>query len=220
MGIRPPLIGQHKNMKTPRPTSRRSQFRGQLAVAAGVSAVCLGLLTLASPAQAQVTAGQFSKPGQDLAAYSKAADHSYWTMAPGNNCTNYVAWRLIQNGMSPKITWLHNGGDWAGEARSHHIPVDHVASVGAVAQWAPGAPSAGSSGHVAYVEVVDAKSITVSEDNYPNGPRRLRVIQKGSPEWPTNFIHFAPTSSARHGSPAANSTEWQQLVKYYERTFR
>ncbi len=194
---------------------------------AGLAAV--GLLSIgaafgtALPAQATVTTictGSGFKC--DTTGYGKVANKSYWTMAPGHNCTNYVAYRLIQAGMPKNITWLHNGGDWARDARKHHVPVDKTPTVGSVAQWNNGAGGMSSAGHVAYVIDVTPTSITVAEDNYSAGPMDVRVITKGDPGWPSNFIHFTP---ANMGAPApapttaAQTSQWQTFIADYQRTY-
>lgn len=138
----------------------------------------------------------------DDTGYGKAANKSYWTMAAGHNCTNYVAWRLIQAGLPRNIDWLHNGADWAHDAKKHGIPVDDTPEVGAVAQWLSGAGGLSWAGHVAYVQAVDADSITIIEDNYSSGPLQIRKIHRGDPGWPSNFIHFmsAPTGALGSGT--------------------
>lgn len=159
------------------------------------------------------TAEQLQRARQQLARYTAASDTSYWTMAPGHNCTNYIAWRLIQRGMPRNITWLHNASEWAHEARAHDVPVNQVPSVGAIAQWNAGTPGS-YSGHVAYVEAVGANWILISEDNYGGGPRHLEVIRTGTPEWPSHFIHF----QAKPATASASTDAWKQFLRtYYER---
>lgn len=126
----------------------------------------------------------------DKNGYASEAYRSYWTMAAGHNCTNYVAWRMIQDGMTARVTWLHNGGQWAADARKKGVPVDGNPHVGDAAQWYGGSPNVSSSGRVAYIEEVTEKSITVAEDNYSSGPLRIRTIFRGDDHWPSNFIHL------------------------------
>lgn len=166
------------------------QILGATALAA-VIAVTGQSLVSAAPAQA---APEYGCTGFDYhcdqSGYAEHAETSFWNMAPGHNCTNYVAYRLIQDGMPQQTDWLHNGGDWADDARAHTVPVDDVPAVGAVAQWTSGAGGVSAAGHVAYVEQVGDGWIIVAEDNYSAGPMSTRKIQVGDPEWPSNFIHF------------------------------
>lgn len=151
----------------------------------------VGIPLLAAPVQAKEIEGCSSYGFEcDKTGFGDAAYRSYWTMAPGHNCTNYVAWRMIQDGMSPKVSWLHNGGQWAAEARNHGFAVDDDPQPGDAAQWLGGSPNISYAGHVAYVEKVTSRSITVTEDNYSSGPLRVRTIFRGDEHWPSNFIHF------------------------------
>ncbi len=145
----------------------------------------------------------------DKTGYGAVAEHSFWTMAGGHNCTNYVAYRLIRDGMPRRLQDMHNGTDWAHDARAHHYLVDKVPTAGSVAQWMSGSPNVSWAGHVAYVEAVGPDSITVTEDNYSSGPLRVRIITRNDPAWPSHFIHFgtptgsaAPISSPVPGFPA------------------
>lgn len=196
------------------------QSRRGAVIASAVALLSFGgMFAVAQPASATVTTTCTGSAYKcDTTGYGKAANKSYWTMAPGHNCTNYVAYRLIQDGMPTNITWLHNGGDWAREARKHHVLVDKNPTVGSVAQWNSGAGGVSSSGHVAYVTAVTADTITVAEDNYPSGPNQIRVITHGDPGWPSNFIHFTavPTAGQQVGP---NAAQWQVFVADYQRTF-
>ena len=200
--------------------SPRIQRRRGAVITSAVAMLSFGcMFGVAQPASATVTTTCTGSGYKcDTTGYGKAANKSYWTMAPGHNCTNYVAYRLIQDGMPPNITWLHNGGDWAREARKHHIPVDKTPTVGSVAQWNSGAGGVSSSGHVAYVTAVSADSITVAEDNYPAGPNQIRVITRTDPGWPSNFIHFSVAPAA---GAAVNPTadQWQVFVTNYQQAF-
>lgn len=205
-------------------TSHVSKRMGRIAGVAAIGLVGVGTaLGTAAPAQATITT-QCTGSGFkcDDTGYGKVANKSYWTMAPGHNCTNYVAYRLIQDGMPKKVTWLHNGGDWAREARRHHVPVDKTPTVGSVAQWNHGAGGMSSSGHVAYVIAVTPTSITVAEDNYSSGPMAVRTITTDDPGYPSNFIHFTP---ANMGVPTAatatgaQASDWHVFVSDYKRTF-
>jgi len=182
-------------------------------------------LGTAAPAQAKVTTDCTGYGFKcDDTGYGKAAYQSYWTMAPGHNCTNYVAYRLIQDGMPKKITWLHNGGDWAREAKRHGVPVDKVPAVGSVAQWNHGAGGMSSSGHVAYVLAVTPNSITIAEDNYSAGPMAVRTITTRDPGYPSNFIHFTPENmgakvKAKPAVAPVQANDWHVFVADYQRAF-
>ena len=113
----------------------------------------------------------------------------YWQMYPGHNCTNYVAYRMVKNGMPNTRPWdgAGNASHWGVEMASI---TDQTPRVGAVAWWRAGVPPAGSSGHLAYVEkVISSTEIVVSED-YWGGDFHWREITKTSSGWPSGFIHF------------------------------
>lgn len=216
-------MNSHQNTNTSR-SIRSNQRMQKFAGAAAIGLIGVGAaLGTAAPAQAKVTT-ECSGSGFkcDNTGYGKVSQKSYWTMAPGHNCTNYVAYRLIQDGMPKKITWLHNGGDWAREAKKHGVPVDKVPTVGSVAQWNHGAGGMSSSGHVAYVIAVTPTSITVAEDNYSAGPMAVRTITTNDPGYPSNFIHFTP---ANMGAPTPASatpvqaSDWHVFVANYQRSF-
>ena len=100
--------------------SPRIQRRRGAVITSAVALLSFGgMFAVAQPASATVTTTCTGSGYKcDTTGYGKAANKSYWTMAPGHNCTNYVAYRLIQDGMPPNITWLHNGGDWAARPAS------------------------------------------------------------------------------------------------------
>jgi surface antigen len=133
--------------------------------------------------------------------YAGHADASYWRMTAGNECTNYVAYVEATAFRAPTPQYLlGNAGQWPSTAAAHGIVVNHVPSVGAVAEWDGGAPGMGSMGHVAVVEKVGPRSryILISQQHIgsdPNGYDWTR-INAGFPsaqwqEWPDHFIHFA-----------------------------
>ncbi|MDN4175822.1 CHAP domain-containing protein [Nocardioides sp. SOB77] len=110
-------------------------------------------------------------------------------MYAGHNCTNYVAYRLIESGMPNARPWEGSGNanNWGAEMASI---TDQVPRVGAVAWWKANVPPAGSAGHVAYVEkVISSTEIVVSED-YWGGDFHWRRITKTGTGWPSGFIHF------------------------------
>ena len=112
-----------------------------------------------------------------------------------HNCTLYVAYRLMQNGVNDP-GWHDNATNWAKQANSHGVAVNQTPAVGAIAQWNLGI------GHVAYVESFDSSGITITMDDYytsqpwPNGYTARVHIATGSLAWPDNFIHFKDQSNS------------------------
>jgi surface antigen len=101
------------------------------------------------------------------------------------DCTNYVAWRLMFNGMpEPQVPQLGGAGQWDHYARLQGIPVNSTPAVGAVAQWSA------NDYHVAWVEQIYGDgTLLVSESDWPGAShwldyRRLNVSQV------ENFIHI------------------------------
>lgn len=148
--------------------------------------------------------------GYGHAGYRQASSTMFWRMYAGHNCTNYVAYRLIQSGMPDVRPWSGSGNasNW-GVAMA---PItDQTPTVGSVAWYKPNVTPAGSSGHVAYVEqVISDTEIIVSED-YWGGDFYWRRITKTGGGWPSGFIHFndrvvAPTTApAIVGTPAVGA---------------
>ncbi len=121
--------------------------------------------------------------------YRQVSSTMFWKMYAGHNCTNYVAYRLIQSGMSDVRPWQGSGNasNW-GVAMA--AITDQVPSVGAIAWYKPHVTPAGGSGHVAVVEqVISDTEIIVSED-YWGGDFYWRRITKSGGGWPSGFIHF------------------------------
>ena len=148
--------------------------------------------------------------GYGHAGYRSAASTMYWRMFTGHNCTNYVAYRLIQNGMPNTRPWEGSGNaaNWGVAMASI---TDQTPRVGAVAWYKPHVTPAGSAGHVAYVEqVISDTEIIVSED-YWGGDFYWRHITKTGGGWPSGFIHFNDaaiepiTPPAISGTPAVGS---------------
>lgn len=146
-----------------------------------------------SPAQAAFTSlctgyDSCSRQGMSNYGYQASSSTSYWRMTPGHNCTNYVAYRLVKNGMPNTRPWSSTGNayNWgiANAAKTNKTP-----TVGSVAWWGANAAPMGASGHVAYVEkVVSADEIIISEDNW-GGDFHWRRVTRAS-YWPSGFIHF------------------------------
>lgn len=132
--------------------------------------------------------------------FSGYSGHSVWGYpvdANGNNCTNYAAFRLSQNGVSNPGN-LGNAGEWASKAQSKGFTVNQTPAVGSIAQWNYGSAYAPSNGHVAYVEEVGSGYIVETESNY-EGPSRKVRITSGDQYWPNNFIHFKDVSGGGGG---------------------
>ena len=141
--------------------------------------------------------------------------------AGSHNCTLYSAFRLEQEGAN-QPSWYDNAPGWATKAAASGTPVDQNPTAGSIAQWNTGV------GHVAYVEAVTASSITVTGDNYYTASRvvdgiQLKggytetvVIQRSSPDWPDNFIHFTvarsttPNSYEGHMVHSSDDTKFQK----------
>lgn len=136
--------------------------------------------------------------------YRKASGQMYWRMYSGHNCTNYVAYRMIKNGMSTERPWDGTGMayNWGKANRSI---TDDTPMVGAVAWW-DAYDGVGSSGHVAYVQkVVNNRKIVISEDSW-GGDFHWRTITKDGGGWPTGFVHFTDRSVAMTEAPAVTGT--------------
>lgn len=148
--------------------------------------------------------------GYGNAGYRQASSTSYWRMFTGHNCTNYVAYRLVQSGMPDVRPWEGNGNasNWGTAMASI---TDQTPTVGSVAWYRSGVAPAGGNGHVAYVEqVISDSEIIVSED-YWGGDFYWRRVTKTGGGWPSGFIHFndrvvAPTTApAIVGTPAVGA---------------
>ena len=142
--------------------------------------------------------------------YGTVSSTMYWKMYSGHNCTNYVAYRLIQTGMADARPWVGSGNasNWGVAMASI---TDQTPTVGSVAWYRSNVSPAGSNGHVAYVEqVISDTEIVVSED-YWGGNFHWRRITKTGGGWPSGFIHFndrvvAPTTApAIVGTPAVGA---------------
>jgi surface antigen len=156
------------------------------ATALGASATTAGAGTIVYECRASSTA---------CLSFSGYAGRSVWgypVNSTGNNCTNYVAYRLARNGVRQQ-SGLGNGGSWATNARARGFRVDRTPAVGAVAQWNYGSVYAPSYGHVGYVEEVTSAHIVISDSSWSGGSYRWR-IPKGDRNWPSNFIHFKDTT--------------------------
>ncbi len=125
-----------------------------------------------------------------------ANERSYWGMYAGHNCTNYVAWRLIQDGIAEPPTSPGSADSWAANALLDGYRVDAIPTAGSVAHWGSFEGGYGVDGHVAYVEKVnDDGSILVSEDFWRGGTQTGSLtFRKVDPAKVSDFIHYADES--------------------------
>ena len=142
--------------------------------------------------------------------YGGHAESSYWLMSAGDECTNYAAYvEQTVYGVAAPGYILGDGGSWAMTAAAHGVAVDHIPTIGAVAEWDDGTDGIGGPGHVGVVEAVGRIGnritwIDVSQqhiDSDADGYDWERIYAQSSPStwepWPSHFIHFAgrPTNS-------------------------
>jgi len=189
-------------------TGDRRALRGLAALLATVL-VALGVLVPA-PARADHTSlctgyAACKQAGYSHAGYRNNNDTMYWRMYSGHNCTNYVAYRLVQSGMPNTRPWSGGGNASYWGHEMDHL-TDRTPMVGAVAWWDSYDGYAGSNGHVAYVErVVSRNEIIVSEDMW-GGDFHWRRITKGGSGWPTGFIHFNDAAVTARSGPSISGT--------------
>ncbi|MGZ4535814.1 MAG: CHAP domain-containing protein [Nocardioidaceae bacterium] len=146
-----------------------------------------------------------AQAGMSSAGYAAANGTMYWRMYAGHNCTNYAAYRMVQNGMPNVRPWTGDGNatNW-GVANAGLT--DGVPAVGAVAWWRAGAPPAGSAGHVGYVErVVSPDEIIVSQDMWGGDFSWARITRTGG-YWPSGFIHFKDVPLTNTSKPTVTGT--------------
>jgi surface antigen len=183
---------------------------GVLALLVLVMPTTAGKLSLASSTTLCSGYAGCQAAGYGNAGYRQASSTAYWRMYTGHNCTNYVAYRLIQSGMPNSRPWEGNGNasNWGVAMASI---TDQTPTVGSIAWYKSNVTPAGSNGHVAYVEqVISDTEIIVSED-YWGGDFHWRRVTKSFGGWPSGFIHFndrvvAPTTApAIVGTPAVGA---------------
>jgi surface antigen len=190
---------------------QRTPFRK---TARRASALLLALLTMWSAALGLAAPAQSAEwivlctgydgcaaAGYSHSGYKENASKSWWNQYAGHNCTNYVAYRLVRNGMSStKPSSLSgNASNWG---PSFTTQTNSSPAVGSIAWWDT---SYSSTGHIAYVEkVISASDILVSEDNW-GGDFRWRRITLNGGRWPKGFIHLRDQGSV----VATDSRAWQ-----------
>lgn len=140
--------------------------------------------------------------GYSHAGYATANGTSYWSQYSGHNCTNYVAYRMIKNGMSTTrpAGAIGYARDWG---RNFASQTNDTPAVGSIAWWDT---SFSSTGHVAYVEkVVSSSEVLISEDNW-GGDFKWRKVTRTGGRWPQGFIHLkdvgTSTTTTTTTSPA------------------
>ncbi|GAA2048970.1 hypothetical protein GCM10009839_63410 [Catenulispora yoronensis] len=136
--------------------------------------------------------------------YTGQQPWGYPVDANGHNCTNYVTYRLWQNGVTNPGN-LGNAMDWDENATAYGIPVNNTAATGAVAVWEAYSGPALETGHVAYVEAVTSTYIDISEDNY-GGTTMKKRFYVGQSGWPDHFIHFKDVPSTPPPPPPPPTT--------------
>lgn len=174
------------------------RWRSVAAVGSALAIVLVLGMGPVQPARADPSAcsGDSCDGYQWQAARGVANEISYWGMDPGHNCTNYVAWRLANNGVGQPTPGLGDAATWADRALAAGYPVNSVPIVGSVAQWDAHADGNGPEGHVAYVESVNPDgTLVVSEDYWhggeQDGPLTFRTVLASSV---SHFIHFGDVS--------------------------
>lgn len=175
-------------------------------VAATTMIMTMGIV-LAAPAQAAPSSTTLCKGFRDCAdkgrghgGYGPVFRSSFWSMRPGHNCTNYVAYRLTHGRLVARPPGAIDSGTWGSAARKAGIPVSRTPTVGSVAWWRPGYHGASSGGHVAYVEQVRSDgSIVISEDHL-GGTFMWRVLKRKGRAWPSGFIRFKDGDGSPSGT--------------------
>ena len=167
-----------------------------------VLAMLAGLLMTAPPAEASSTIlckgfAACKNAGYRHFGYASKYTQMWWRMYAGHNCTNYVAYRMVRNGMSPTRPWSGSGDarNWGNvfASRTNQTPM-----VGSVAWW--------STNHVAYVQqVVDANTIVISEDHWGGDFDWRRIVRSGG-GWPTGFIHLTDETLRATAAPGITGT--------------
>jgi surface antigen len=167
-----------------------------------VLAVLAGLFVVAPPAQATSTLlckgfAACTRAGYSNFGYNLNYKKMWWRMYAGHNCTNYVAYRMVSNGMSATRPWSGSG-----DARNWGVvfagKTNQTPMVGSVAWW--------STNHVAYVQqIIDANTIVVSEDHYGGDFDWRRIVRSGG-GWPTGFIHLNDETMSATAAPAITGT--------------
>lgn len=160
---------------------------------AGTQTLCRGY--------AKCRAGGYSDAG-----YQANSGNSYWRMFSGPNCTNYVAYRLVRDGLANarpaadrgKSNTSLNAFAWG---VAYASLTNNVPKVGSVAWWGARAGKGGI-GHVAYVEKVQRDgTVTISEDSSSGNGFAWKKLTPGQ-GYPQGFIHFGADNPRALATPA------------------
>ncbi len=149
--------------------------------------------------------------------YSAISWEQFWEEFPYDNCTNYVAYRLIKNGAASSYS-PGNATYFGSYFSARGFATNPNPAVGAIAWWTANAnPYIGATGHVAYVEEVNppgyaAGSILVSEDNW-GGTFDWRVYEPGT-YFPTGFIHLKDVADTASGALVWSLTATGAVRRY------
>ncbi|SDO78042.1 CHAP domain-containing protein [Pedococcus dokdonensis] len=171
---------------------RRHVLRAAARLAALALAATAVTATLAGPASAETMVRECKASSISCISFTGYAGKSVWgypVSSNGNNCVNYVAYRLSKNGVKTQ-SGMGNGGSWASNATKRGFKVDKTAKVGSIAQWSYGSAYAPGYGHVGYVEEVTSAYIVISDSSYGGGYSSRWRVPRGDRNWPSNFIHF------------------------------
>jgi surface antigen len=173
----------------------------------------IGPMEPAHPVEHKLCSGYAAcrRAGYSDHGYGRARRHSWWAMGTGSNCTNFVAYRLVREGMPNRRPHPDHGSHtgsldayrW-GLVYAQHT--DRRPQAGAVAWWTR--RQKGHYGHVAYVEAVKRDgSLVISEDSATGHGFDWRRIVPGH-DWPSGFIHFTlpgqrpvPATRPAHARP-------------------
>ncbi|MEW1952981.1 CHAP domain-containing protein [Terrabacter sp. NPDC080008] len=174
--------------------ARSTRVRRRLALLVTALAVLVSTVGLAGPARSYewtvlchgTSYTACTNAGYTDGGYAAKASSSWWSQSTGHNCTNYVAYRLVQNGM-PNVRPAGLSGNAYNWGLAFANKMDDAPAVGSVAWFGQ---SFSSTGHVAYVEkVISPDQIQISEDNW-GGEFRWRTVSRSGGYWPAGFIHF------------------------------
>lgn len=179
-----------------------------LALASVTTAVCLVPASATTPYTEATNGvlctgfGPCTDAGMSAKGYHDVWDQMFWGMYAGQNCTNYVAYRMIKAGMSAtRPAQLQPGkGNASYWGPSFGSLTNATPTVGSVAWWAANVPGAGSGGHVAYVEKVNSPTdIVVSESNWAGTFDWRHITTRAN--WPSGFIHLLDPGSVTTPPP-------------------
>ena len=177
-------------------------------------AVVAGVVVTPTAARADVNCSSDQcDAGAWASARGESNQNSYWGMFAGHNCTNYVAWRLIQDGVPRPRTGPGNAADWAANALADGYVVDLIPAVGAVAQWDANTGGYGAEGHVAYIEKIDAGgTVEVSEDYWHGGDQTGQLTYRTlDASTISHVIHYGEDRSQFLRTVSFDGSVWNSL---------